>query len=103
MKDHRPEPELPPASEIEAVAMRLHRGGAPALETVAGWRVLYVPAGTVKYSTTEVDPFTQERGQTVRHDTPRSAYCVFGYGTESAVTLTWKDGDASPPTWSKAK
>jgi hypothetical protein len=93
------EVEVPTDAEMARLAMELHAAGAAAVRSVAGWRVLYIPPGVVRYTGTEIDPFT---GGQIGEPVPKSGHtlaaCTFGHGSDDwRVCYCWRDGaDKSP-------
>ena len=61
--------EIPTDAKMERIAADLHAKGVPAITTALGWKVVYIPASPMSYSTTNVDPFTGERGKVTQHQT----------------------------------
>jgi hypothetical protein len=68
------------------------------LITVLGWEVCYFPARPFNYSSTEVNVFTGERGETVERKSTTVSHCIFGYGADWRVCYTWNRGDDQAPT-----
>jgi len=89
--------EIPTDAEMERIAAELHAKRVPALVTVLGWKVLYVPTRPANFSTTEVNPFTAEKEGTVQYERRTVSYCVFGHGAEWRVCYSWNQGDDRPP------
>jgi hypothetical protein len=89
--------EIPTDAEMERFAAELHQKHVATLVTVLGWKVLYVPARVLNYSTTEVNPFTGEQGEKVEYETRTVSYCIFGHGAEWRVCYSWNQGDDHPP------
>jgi len=90
--------EIPTDPQMERIAAELHEKMVPAITTVLGWRVLYIPSCPLNYSTTKVDPITGESGDVIHHETHTISYCVFGYESEWQVCYSWNHGDEQPPT-----
>lgn len=90
--------QIPTDTAMERLAATLHAKHIPALTTCLDWKVLYEPASPLRYSTTEVDPFTGKRGQTFQHQTSTISYCVFGYGSKDwRVCYSWNRGENKLP------
>src|SRR5437867_524137 len=91
---------LPTDKEIESIAMRMHSAGKPCLETILGFKVFYRPRKPLSWSTTEVNPFTGERGpQSEQYHSVAPAEFTFGYQAPQKIVIAWQAGDDQPPQW----
>lgn len=89
--------EIPTDAEMERVAAELHAKHVPALITVLGRPVFYHPATPRNWSTTEVNPFTGDHGETVTNQTTGISSCTFGYRTDWQVCYFWDRGEDKLP------
>lgn len=89
---------LPGDKEIEQIALRMHAARKKCIEAVQGCQAGYRPSADSSYSTTPVDPFTHEKGNTEHHISRIPAeFTIIGGGKR--IMLTWSDGDDAPPKW----
>jgi hypothetical protein len=92
--------EIPTDEEIVRIAMRMHESRKPTLETIHGWKVLYLPRQDFSYTSISVDAFTGERGNaSVPGKATSPAEFTFGYDAPWKIVLLWKEGDENPPAW----
>lgn len=92
------EVQIPTDIEMERFAATLHAKRMPSSTTLLGWRVLYLPARSFRYSMTECDPLTDERALAVDYQTSTISWCAIGYRSEEwRVCYAWNGGDDEPP------
>jgi hypothetical protein len=92
--------EIPTDEEIKRIALQMHAGGKPCLQTILGHKVYYHPREGYRRTTTEFSVFTGERGEpsapSISHF---PAEFTFGYNGPWSIVLSWQAGDDKPPTW----
>ena len=91
--------EVPTDAEMLRVAQLLHAVGSPAIQSLSGWQVFYMPPGVVRYTDSEIDPFTGRLiGEPVAKSGNTPAACTFGHGSDDwRVCYCWRDGADRQP------
>jgi len=80
---------IPTDNAMESIALEMHLAAVPAVREVLGWKVLYLPAATLRYSVTDVEALTGQRGTSERKEVATHPHCIFGYGAEWQVEFSW--------------
>ena len=92
------EVEIPTDAAMERMASELHTEGVPVLTEVLGWKVFYIPNGTISYTVTSRNSFSTDRSETTKETGTTIATCVFGYKSDEwQVAYVWGEDGHGPP------